>query len=701
MKLYSLLLVFLGPVLFAQQGQSVDFKTLSASLEINPVKRNVMGKVTYAFEVKNTIDTIRIDAQKMVFTNLKINNKTVKFKENTRQLLLFEGFKKGSNQLTFDYVAFPNQTMYFINWETEQEINNLKEINGQIWTQGQGKYTSHWLPSFDDVNEKVVFNLDISFQKEFTVVSNGVLVNQIPKENSILWQFHMKKPMSSYLVMLAIGKFEKKTLHSKSGIPLDLYIEKEDFSKWEPTYRYSKEIFDFLEMEIGVPYPWETYSQVPVRDFLYAGMENTTATVFSRDFVVDSIGFNDRNYVNVNAHELAHQWFGDLVTAESGQHHWLQEGFATYYALLSEKAVFGADYFHWKLYEAAENLLRASKTDTIPILNKKASSLSFYQKGAWALHVLKDGVGEEQFRKAVKNYLEKHQFKNVVTDDFLAEINRVSSYDTNRFRKQWLEKSGFEVAETIALLKKNPFMKQYFEVLDLAEQPFQEKRLLLEAIMKSDAYFPIKEEILFQCKNVPFEEKSNLLRLALQTHNLNVRQAVAQTVSKIPTGFEKEIESLLEDDSFITQEIMLNLLWSQFPEKRIPILQRTRSHVGFNDKNLRILWLTLALATKEFEPEQKTQFYDELLEYASPDNESSVRQNALTNLLFINKKDTNYLKYLVNATMHHKWQITKFARDAIRELLKNKSHRTYFEELLPQVSQREQMQLNRLLKEKL
>ena len=93
-------------------------------------------------------------------------------------------------------------------------------------------------------------------------------------------------------------------------------------------------------------YPWKIYRQIPVRDFLYAGMENTTSTIFSQDFVVDSIGFNDKNYINVNAHELAHQWFGDLITSQSSKHHWLQEGFATYYALLAERQLFGDDYFY-------------------------------------------------------------------------------------------------------------------------------------------------------------------------------------------------------------------------------------------------------------------------------------------------------------------------------------------------------------------
>jgi len=328
MRFYFLLLF--TSFLFAQQTLSVDFKTMNASLEINPIKRNVVGTVVYNFEVKNEIDTIRIDAQKMTFTDVKINNQTVNFKENKKQLLLFEGFKIGSNILTFSYQAFPTQTMYFVNWDFTKEIDTPEEVQGQIWTQGQGKFTSYWLPSFDDVNEKVEFGLEITFHKSFEVISNGDLIQKTNKGDDIVWRYRMNHPMSSYLVMLAIGHFEKQVVVSNSQTPLELYYEKEDQNKVEPTYRNSRDVIDFLENKIGVPYPWKIYRQIPVRDFLYAGMENTSATIFSRDFVVDSIGYNDRNYLNVNAHELAHQWFGDLVTAKSGKDHWLQEGFATY-----------------------------------------------------------------------------------------------------------------------------------------------------------------------------------------------------------------------------------------------------------------------------------------------------------------------------------------------------------------------------------
>ena len=152
--------------------------------------------------------------------------------------------------------------MYFVNWDFNDVIDTPEEVQGQIWTQGQGKNTSNWLPSFDDVNEKVIFGLDISFQKSFEVISNGALLNKKTSGENIVWKYQMKQPMSSYLLMLSIGHFEKKQQIAASGIPLYMYYEKEDASKYEPTYRYSKTIFDFLEILLGAGGRLSTYHGV-------------------------------------------------------------------------------------------------------------------------------------------------------------------------------------------------------------------------------------------------------------------------------------------------------------------------------------------------------------------------------------------------------------------------------------------------------
>lgn len=684
------LFLLLSTIAFGQQAQSVDFKSVHGQITINPKDKSVGGAVSYWFDVLKAIDTIKIDAQNMDFSDVELNQKKIQFTTNGKQILLISAFKKGTNNISFNYVAKPKQTIYFVGSE---EKDNL-----QIWTQGQGKNTSNWFPSFDDVKEKVIFNLEVVVDSKYQVISNGILKSKVSNNSMTYWRFNMQKPMSSYLLMLAIGKFEKQTQKSNSGIPLDMYYESKDKFKFESTYRYSKQLFDFLEKEIGVKYPWGIYKQAPVRDFLYAGMENTSATLFNMRYVVDSTGFEDRSYTNVNAHELAHQWFGNLITAESSKHHWLQEGFATYYALLAEKEIFGEDYFYSKLYESAQQLKFASRTDTIPVLNAKASSLTFYQKGAWALFVLHEEIGDKAFKKAVKNYLKKHAFQTVNTPDFFAEIKKVSDHDLNNFSKVWLETSGFNMQQANVLLYKNKSIGMLFEVDKLKNKPFYEKKEFFIETLQSDVYFSVKGAIVDQLKEEKFEDKAALLSLALETKNVQVRQAVAATMNEIPENFRAQYETLLEDKSYKTQEIALYNLWNNFPEQRSQYLDKSKDWQGFNDYNLRTLWLSLALSSADYAVDKEA-LVNELINYSSINYEANTRQNALEKLLAFKIINDTVLKNLVNATTHHMWQFSKFGRDNIRKLLKNKETRVSFERILADLNETEQFQLNRLLKE--
>ena len=669
---------------FSQQTKYVDFLTCTASLYPNFEEKAISGSVTYEFKVKQIIDTIKIDAKNIVFSDVMINDKLVKYKNSGKTLDLFEGFFKGKNKLTFQYTAIPKQTLYFIG----------QDDNRQIWTQGQGKYTSHWFPSFDDVNEKLIFSIKINYNKKYQVISNGVLKNPLYKTAfNRIWEYEMQKPMSSYLVMLAIGNFVKQEVKSKSGTPLEFYIDKNDYSKFEPTYRYSKQIFDYLEQEIGMKYPWKIYRQVPVRDFLYAGMENTTSTIFSQDFVVDSIGFNDKNYINVNAHELAHQWFGDLITAQSGKHHWLQEGFATYYALLAEKEIFGDDYFYNELYDYALQLKNAAKTDTIPVMNENASSLSFYKKGAWALHTLREDIGAKNFQKAVKKYLKKYQYKNVNTDEFLAEIKKVAKdFDIKKFKSKWLETAGFDMVLAESYLFNNKSVAAYIQLT-------KEKKDLenYKAILESETYFPVKQYIFYKLGNTPFEDKKELIEIGMK-QNVYVRQAIAETVSEIPVEFKSQYETFLDDDSYKTKEIALINLCNSFPNQANEYLEKLKNLQGNNDKSLRITWLKIAL-NLDVILEYKNLYFNELLNYTSSNNESSVRQNALEVLLELYPENEQVIRALFQATNHHKWQFTKFAREKIRTLLKQPDFRNQVENLVKTADEKTAALYMKFLKE--
>lgn len=688
-----LFLLLLSFVSFAQQTQKVDFKIAQGNISINPIEKKVFGSVKYVLEVKQEIDTIKIDAQNMTFNSVEMNGKKALFINSKKQLLLFGNYKKGKYTLTFIYEAYPKQTMYF-----NGDFSNVAMGNQQVWTQGQGKYTSHWFPSFDDVNEKVIFNMNISFDKKYQVLANGVLMHEYPNKNEMIWQYKMKKPMSSYLLAVAIGDFRHKVVASKSHVPIQLFIQPKDTAKFEPTYRHSKQIFDYLEKEIGFKYPWQIYKQIPVEDFLYAGMENTSCTIFAQDYVVDEIGFNDRNYVNVNAHELAHQWFGDLITAKSGKHHWLQEGFATYYALLAEREVFGEDHFYHLLYRNSLLLRNAAKTDTIPVMNEKASSLSFYQKGAWALHFMRETIGEKAFRKAVKAYLKKYQYQNVETDQFLAEIKKVApTFDMESFKKTWLEDYHFPTDVANELLKKSKFMQTLFEVQQMRKKTFTENKDKFAELLKSDAFYPVKTEIVYQLKDVLFQDKKDLLILALQTNDIKTRQAVGEFVGDISLEFKANYETLLDDNSYDTKEIAFMNLWKNFPDDRNKYLAKAQNWVGSNDKSLRILFLTFSI---ENESPESQNYYKELVDYTSSKYETSVRQNAIINVLAINPKDETVLNNLVNATTHYKWQFTKFGRDKIREFLLKDDYRSIFQSFLPKLKENEKAQLQKLLNEK-
>jgi aminopeptidase N len=694
MRIFLFLLI--GCWSYAQQSTKVDFKTLDARLHIDAKDHKVSGEMKYVFEINTPIDTIKIDAQKMIFKEVKINDKSVRFVNLGKSLKLFEGFDLGANVLTFTYEATPKQTLYF-----NGDFSSSVVSNQQIWTQGQGKYTSHWLPSFDDVNEKVIFNISFSFDKRFQVISNGILKKEIRKGNEMEWQYSMKKPMSSYLVMVAIGDFRNTIQSSKSGVPLQYFIQPKDTAKFEATYRYSKRIFDYLEKEIGVKYPWKVYKQIPVEDFLYAGMENTSATLFSEDFVVDEIGFNDRNYINVNAHELAHQWFGDLVTAQSGTHHWLQEGFATYYALLAEKEIFGEDYFYHQLYRTSLQLRNASKTDTIPVLNEKASSLSYYQKGAWALHVLRESIGSKAFKKVVKTYLKKYQFQNVTTDDFLTEVKKVApEFDTDAFKKRWLLDYHFQTEEANLVLRKNPFLQRLFEVQQLRKNSFEVNKEQFKVLLHSPLYYPIKTEILYQIKDLPFEDKKEFLLLALESKDVKVRQAVAEFTDEIPIEFKAYYETLLDDASYDTKEIALIRLFNSFPESQLDYIHKANDWRGNNDLGLRTTMLFLCQKAIGLDPNLSLKYKNELFDYTSSKYESSIRQNALQSAVQLTPIDDQVLLNLVQATTHFKWQFSKFAKEYIRQLMTLESYKERFQNFLPSLPLAEQQQLDKLLHEK-
>jgi len=638
-------LILFSVFVHAQQTEIVDYKKVDAVVFFNQIRidSTVYDSYETTFDILKKTDSIYLDAVNMKFKNVSLNGKKVLYKNEGNKLIIFNKFKPSQdNKLQFLFFASPKKAMYFVGWENE--------ARNQIWTQGQGKYTSNWLPSIDDMNDKMEFDLTFAAPTDYKVISNGKLVLKNDTPSYILWKYDMQKPMASYLAAVVVGKYDEKVEVSKSGIPLKMYYYPEDSLKVTPTYRYTKTMFDFLEEEIGVAYPWQNYKQVPVHDFLYAGMENTSCTIFSDAFMIDETAFVDKNYVNVNAHELAHQWFGDLVTETSGMHHWLQEGFATYYALLAEKHVFGDDYYYWRLYEYVEELAAQDRAGaSTALMNAKASSTTFYKKGAVVLHMLHEKVGDVAFKLAVKNYLNKYAFKNVETSNFITEVEKASNQNLSAFVTKWLQDKTFYYEEVIASLQRqSAFITEYLMV------DCEAVNAKCDYYLTSGISDKAKSKIISQ---VPDKITSEVFK-----NSIKVRQTIAQNLSTIPFALKKEYESLLQDASYVTKEAALYNLWLNFPEDRSVYLDKTSSVIGLPNKNVRLLWLTLALVTPDYAVDQKNTYLKELIGYASPVFNFEIRMQAFTfldSLGVINQEIINHYK---EAEQHHNWRLKKFAK---------------------------------------
>ncbi|MEM9866139.1 MAG: M1 family metallopeptidase [Bacteroidota bacterium] len=692
MKQFPIVVLFLlHQVLISQIQDGVDFTHGKIHIAFDLVSKTISGKVLYDFNVLKDVDSLFWDAKNMDIETLLLDRVATRYESTSRHLILNKKFKKGtSHSVQIQYRCQPKQTVYFIGWENDNRFQN------QIWTQGQGKYTSHWLPSFDDMNEKVEFDLNINFESGYYVVANGKLLEKKMEGDTTIWRYDMQRPMSSYLLAFAIGMFEKKEEISSSGIPIELYYEPQDSAKFEPTFRYTKRIFDFFENEIGVPYPWQNYKQVPVQDFLYAGMENTGTTFFSNSFMIDSIAFVDKNYVNVNAHELAHQWFGNLVTEQSGEHHWLHEGFATYYAYLAEKEIFGDDYFYWKLWETASALAKFSEAGNGEALtNPNAGSLTFYEKGAWALIMLKERVGDLVFKEGIRNYLEKYAFKNVTLSDFLWEMRKASGMKLLDFEETWLQNSEFPLKSAQAFLrKKSPSLTLFFDLEDEFD------RIQSDDVDFQKYWYANSSTVFFKRELVRRHWRilpRMLLAEVLDGESLELRREFVASVENINSYPIEPVESLLEDRSYVTNENALAALWMTYPENRKRYLTKTNGILGLPNKNVRLLWLVLALSTDGYTDSEKSGFYAELSGYTHPKYHFEVRLLAFQYLKNLGALSDDCLKNLIKACNHHVWYFKKSCRKILKEFLKGDGNPERLKSIYTSLNQKEREYVDKTL----
>ncbi len=659
------------------QNTDVDFKHGEIRIRPEPETGLIAGEVDYSFEKGPGPDSLWLDAVGMEIGPVFLDDQPVPFSYTGNRMGVRAPEAGGPHRLSIRYRAHPRQTVYFLGWD------DAVRGNEQIWTQGQGKYSSHWVPSFDDMQEKVAFDLSILFRPGFTVIANGRRTGVSEADSLRRWEFELEHPMSSYLLAFAIGRFDSLEQRSASGVPLRLYFPPEAAQKAPYTYKYSREIFDFLESEIGVPYPWQEYKQVPLRDFMYAGMENTMATFFDDSYLVDSLGFNDRSYINVNAHELAHQWFGDLVTETDGSQHWLHEGFATYYAYLAEEAVLGPEYLDWRLLQTARILEELDgRGEGASLLDPKAGSLIFYEKGAWALFLLRDLIGDDAFRRGIRQYLHSFAFANATVDDFLSVMEDAAGLSLQGFRQVWLESETFPEDQALSFLSRRSARIASF--LNLHKEVIAPDSLSSEALSTAweAAEAPGYRAALLSEFRPSFREEH--LRKAFAATEPEVQKALLAGLESTAPWMYPYLEKFLDAPSYEVRGDALLKLWMAQPTQRNEYLDRVLANGSLADLEVQQLWWLLALFTDSYAPlEKRVTFLESLRETTDPAFNREIRQNAFGLLRQIDALDEQNLRDLIGATEHHSWQFRNFARRLLDELIEQRPERDFWESLAP------------------
>ena len=242
---------------------NVDMLHLLLDVSFEPKIGKVIGNVTLTFTpLLIKIDTLFLDAPNIQIHSVKMDGEKVSFSQNEKGITLeFANTLSWENQytITIEYDCFPRKGIYFIGWNDEKNLSRK-----QIWTQGQGIDNRHWIPHYDEMNDKLITEVIVHFDKGYKVLSNGNLVAKTEEEgNSIKWHYKMRKAHPSYLIMLGIGEYDVLEEKSERGVPLNLWYYPDWEERVSSAYHLSKEMFDYLEREIDVPYPWETYAQIP------------------------------------------------------------------------------------------------------------------------------------------------------------------------------------------------------------------------------------------------------------------------------------------------------------------------------------------------------------------------------------------------------------------------------------------------------
>jgi len=440
-------------------------------------------------------DSLRLDAKGMDIKQVSLVNGAqlipLKYVYDDNSLLIKldrNYLAKEQYTVYLDYTAKPNllkvqgsaaindaKGLYFINPD-ERTANKPR----QIWTQGETEASSAWFPTIDRPNQKTTAEISMTVLDNYVSLSNGALSNQQKNSDGTrtdTWK--MDLPHAPYLFMMAVGDF--KIYQDKyNNIPVDYYLE----PKYAP---YAKDIFgktpammDFYSKTLGVPYPWNKYAQIVCRDYVSGAMENTSATLHGEHVQKTKRELLDDNQEGTIAHELFHQWFGDLVTAESWSNLTMNESFATFGEVIWREHDGGKDRGDKSRFEKLQSYLKSTKNGKSPTLARyyyhdkedMFDNIS-YAKGSLILYALKEQMGDEAFYQSLKKYLTDNSFKTGEPQQLRLAMEEVTGKDWAPYFNQWYYQGGHPILKITTRNGENSVILNVAQIQDSTVQTFQ------------------------------------------------------------------------------------------------------------------------------------------------------------------------------------------------------------------------------------
>ena len=430
------------------RDREVDIHHIKIDVSVNIEAGMVKGNVTHTFSpFSSSLDAFSLDAEDMTILRARLAGKDIGFNQaNDKAYLTLNKSMSWEDtaKVRLDYTANPRKGTYFIKPDETYPEKPL-----QAWTQGEDMDNHHWVPLYDYPNDKATFEVSLTVEKKFTALSNGELISvKNNKDGTHTWHWHEHFPMVSYLISYVIGEFEKVE-DSYNGIPVNYWVYEENKHEALRSFGLTTDMMKYFGNRTGIEYPYEKYDQVIIDDFMFGGMENITLTHNTDRTMFDEFAAPDVSSDGLVAHELAHQWFGDMLTTRNWAHAWLNEGFATFFSRKYRENKFGFDEGEYIRFGEINGYFGSNKKwRRSTVQHKFYESMDvfdghIYAKGSLILNMLQDYIGDDAFWRFIQHYTKENQYKNVETPDLKKAIEETTGQNMDWFFKQWIYEPGF------------------------------------------------------------------------------------------------------------------------------------------------------------------------------------------------------------------------------------------------------------------